>query len=357
MLVVVIFLSIGLKKDVLKIGNHTLLLSGHYTPKVFQIQFFPIRSLLTPRKGSLQWKHTGQNQTIPAARSRHTGTSVASQNTIYFVGGNQGDERFNEICNIDPNNQLFTTISNVPSMPMISRHSACLINDKIWVFGGSITVNDRRDSSNFAKVNTLYSFDIVTKIWTTHSIENNNNDNDNKNNSNDNNNNNKNKKELIIPPPRSDHSACAVGNCIYVFGGSSTEVTPMSDFWEFNTVTMKWRDIGSIAIGSVPPPRSGHSMISIGNLVCVFGGAVWSKAEGWKSHYNDLHVFDTGIFILLLSNLLYFIIFYYLFLILYYFYFYFVLFYFIIFIILYFLLFFLYFFCLQGKMFRRNVSI
>ncbi|XP_033124130.1 rab9 effector protein with kelch motifs-like [Anneissia japonica] len=89
---------------------------------------------------------------------------------------------------------------------------------------------------------------------------------------------------------RDGHTACAVGACVYVFGGvlgSSTNSMPVesNDLFEYNVDLKKWRKID--AKGEIPKPRSGSTMVSVENKLYLFGGL--SQNVGW---FDDLSVFN-----------------------------------------------------------------
>jgi hypothetical protein len=59
-----------------------------------------------------------------------------------------------------------------------------------------------------------------------------------------------------------------------------------NDFLD-NLRPYQWRVLES-AYGHVPAPRAGHSMVSFGRALLVFGGC-----DVVMNCYNDLHRFDT----------------------------------------------------------------
>jgi len=219
------------------------------------------------QSGSMQWVVPPRESIacLPEERSRHSGNLVGD--AIVFIGGNdkRGDS-FGDVHIFTPKTMKFRKkfVRNMPRS--IARHSTCTIDEKIWIFGGSITTDDR--PTKF-KTNHLAKFDPATFRWEV--VEN---------------------VKGIPPSPRSDHGLAAVANCIYVFGGSNADVKPTADLFEFNTVTKTWTELTNMTTGQAPSPRSGHTMGSIGKKIFVFGGAVWSGEE-WHDHSNELFVFDT----------------------------------------------------------------
>ncbi|BDA51022.1 Nitrile-specifier protein 5 [Coccomyxa sp. Obi] len=90
------------------------------------------------------------------------------------------------------------------------------------------------------------------------------------------------------PCPRVAHTAAAVGDTIYFFGGrSGIEMGEgsMNDLYSFDTKAGKWTRLEPK--GALPEPRSFHAMVAIGSKIYVFGGC------GKGGRLNDLHMFDT----------------------------------------------------------------
>ena len=64
-----------------------------------------------------------------------------------------------------------------------------------------------------------------------------------------------------VPGPRSGHSACAVGERIYVFGGKGEDGKPIEEMgrvWVFDTNTLAWTYVDPTSDASTPPGRFLH---------------------------------------------------------------------------------------------------
>ncbi|MBN3295406.1 RABEK protein, partial [Amia calva] len=81
------------------------------------------------------------------------------------------------------------------------------------------------------------------------------------------------------------HSAAAVGDNIYVFGGIVDGV-PGDDLLMFNTVSLTWTPVK--ASGALPAARFNHALAVISEQLYVFGGC---SEEG--GYYSDVHVLNT----------------------------------------------------------------
>jgi len=100
------------------------------------------------------------------------------------------------------------------------------------------------------------------------------------------------------PIPRTNHAVAAIGNKMYLFGGNDT-TTPdkdnlrcgtYDDFAIFNSETMTWDKPKATGI---PCGRSGHHMVAIDGKLYLFGGGLWNDStKSWLERYNDMYMFD-----------------------------------------------------------------
>ena len=100
------------------------------------------------------------------------------------------------------------------------------------------------------------------------------------------------KKNAVLPKARGGATLTFVEatNKIYLVGGANRqgEAFGMESVYVYDLQTDEWA-IQS-AEGDLPEPRSGHSAVSVGNLLYVFGGL--SRTQ--KDCFNDVHVLDTS---------------------------------------------------------------
>lgn len=93
------------------------------------------------------------------------------------------------------------------------------------------------------------------------------------------------------PPPRTNHTAVAIGRKIYVWGGITTaELIDIGDMWILDLTDLEapsWHEVNQL--GDLPPPRCGHTMFAIGNKLYLFGGGA---LENWHLKFSDVRVFD-----------------------------------------------------------------
>lgn len=77
-------------------------------------------------------------------------------------------------------------------------------------------------------------------------------------------------KSIEKPAPRAAHTAVAVGNLMYVFGGNDGNRL-FNDLHVFNIDTWQWSS--PMTSGDTPPPRAGHTATVVADdFMLVFGG-------------------------------------------------------------------------------------
>ncbi|SCV70632.1 BQ2448_3394 [Microbotryum intermedium] len=73
----------------------------------------------------------------------------------------------------------------------------------------------------------------------------------------------------VVPPRRTGHTTVTHGDCIYVFGGTDGQYH-YNDTWCFDTNTGIWVELS--CIGYIPVPREGHASTLVDDVMYVFGG-------------------------------------------------------------------------------------
>lgn len=216
--------------------------------------------------GSLMWTERLKTQgAAPTKRFKHTSTVVGKY--LIFIGGQETDtKRFNDIVYYDTETKTFSQPAiRGDKVPNFSRHSASLVGNRIFVFGGF-----DGHGTNFQ----LSIFDPYARMWT-----------------------NVPGSQLRGTPPvsRTNHASAAVGKKMYIFGGNNNNEAGMyqvlDDFSALDTETMTWSKPETT--GEKPTARSGHTLTAIGKKLYLFGGGVWNETDGWVHKYNDVYVLDT----------------------------------------------------------------
>ncbi|KAL8290164.1 hypothetical protein RQP46_003103 [Phenoliferia psychrophenolica] len=73
----------------------------------------------------------------------------------------------------------------------------------------------------------------------------------------------------IVPPRRTGHTTVTFGDSIYVFGGTDGQYH-YNDTWAYDTNTQTWSELS--CIGYIPVPREGHAATLVDDVMYVFGG-------------------------------------------------------------------------------------
>jgi len=96
----------------------------------------------------------------------------------------------------------------------------------------------------------------------------------------------------VHPRPRGGHSATAIGNKVYVFGGEDARRKALNELWVLDLSTLEWTQPETTTSGgssaSALTARSQHTSCSFRNrYIIIFGGGSVANC------YNDLAVLDT----------------------------------------------------------------
>lgn len=117
-------------------------------------------------------------------------------------------------------------------------HTAVVLNDLVYVWGG------RNDDT---ACNVLFCFDTNSLLWT------------------------KPKVFGKIPAARDGHSACVINNSMYIFGGYEEHTDQFSqDVHKLDLKSMEWSYVRTK--GEPPSYRDFHSATAINNYMYIFGG-------------------------------------------------------------------------------------
>lgn len=96
------------------------------------------------------------------------------------------------------------------------------------------------------------------------------------------------------PTPRDSHTSTAVGDNLYVFGGTDG-MNPLKDLYILDTSSHTW--ICPCVRGEGPEAREGHSAGLVGKRLFIFGGCGKSFNNIDEVYYNDLYILNTETFV------------------------------------------------------------
>eukprot|EP01080_Neovahlkampfia_damariscottae_P006679 gene6679-10844_t len=188
--------------------------------------------------------------------SRMFMTCVQNEELLYFFGGHD--------INVDSNSHLYKInmkkltidlINPEGNIPLPRRyHSATLLNEKIWIFGGEKLYFDTPLS------NELFFFDLKKNHW-----------------------------KLVIPlnklePSKRRYSTLeGKNNRLYMFGGRDGH-NRMNDMWIFDVLLESWSLM--VTDGEKPPQTAACSSCMNGYSIFYFGGNTGNSC-------NSLYEYDT----------------------------------------------------------------
>ncbi|GAA5986303.1 hypothetical protein JCM10908_003696 [Rhodotorula pacifica] len=72
-----------------------------------------------------------------------------------------------------------------------------------------------------------------------------------------------------VPPPRTGHTCVTFGDSLYIFGGTDGQYH-YNDTWQYDLATGIWTELA--CIGYIPVPREGHAATLVDDVMYVFGG-------------------------------------------------------------------------------------
>jgi N-acetylneuraminic acid mutarotase len=187
---------------------------------------------------------------IPAARQGHTATAVDNRYIVVY-GGMDGTGWLNDL-------HIYDTKENAwhqgPSSDIRSEgHQSVLVGNKIFVFGGY-------DGEKYLNTIQVLVLDASQQSYSWN----------------------------ILPTevsPRAYHSASAIGNNIYLFGGMNNEAY-LHETLLFDAASYTWSN--DKTDGAEVQGRQGHCSVPYQSRIVLFGGS-----KTWKHRYNDIHYLET----------------------------------------------------------------
>ncbi|GAA5868773.1 hypothetical protein JCM3774_003887 [Rhodotorula dairenensis] len=72
-----------------------------------------------------------------------------------------------------------------------------------------------------------------------------------------------------VPPARTGHTCVTFGDSLYIFGGTDGQYH-YNDTWQYDLATGTWTELA--CIGYIPVPREGHAATLVDDVMYVFGG-------------------------------------------------------------------------------------
>uniref|UniRef100_A0A1B6KC59 Kelch domain-containing protein 3 n=1 Tax=Graphocephala atropunctata TaxID=36148 RepID=A0A1B6KC59_9HEMI len=215
---------------------------------------------------NLRWKvfipPKGSKQEAPYLRYGHT--AVAHGTKAYIWGGRNDESACNKLYCFDTERSEWSCVPTNGTTPGArDGHSACVIDNHMYIFGGFEDDEDRFSQD-------VYMLNLASFCWSYVCT----------------------KGE---PPSYRDfHSATAVDQRMFVFGGRGDQSAPQHSQMELYCNNIVYLDVRTrtwhtpLTSGEVPVGRRSHSAVVYNGYIYIFGG--YNSVRG--SHFNDLHRFN-----------------------------------------------------------------
>ncbi|KAM4626186.1 kelch domain-containing protein 1-like isoform 1-T2 [Discoglossus pictus] len=189
------------------------------------------------------WEPLTQSDHTPCERFKHA--CVVYDGFIYIHGGRQdcslGDFwKYNIACN-----EWEQLPCSRDGPETLEGHSMVAHKDVLYIFGGMI------DSGSNEENTPLWLYDIDTGTWSeSKAVE----------------------GKEARPTNRKGHSAVVYQDDMYIYGGYFDIKGAVEEFWVYSFGTEKWSALSPSTRGTGPGPRHGHSSVTYGSAMYLFGG-------------------------------------------------------------------------------------
>lgn len=203
------------------------------------------------------WSEPVTKGALPSPRDSHSCTAVGDN--LFVFGGTNGTNSLNDLYILDTssNTWIAPSLRGDPPNPR-EGHSAALIGKRLFIFGGCGNIDGAE-----IFYDDVYVLNTETFMW----------------------------KHIVpsgIPPSkRESHSCSSWNNKIIIIGGQDTSSFYQSDVHILDTDTLTWCKLNTT--GQILPPRAGHTTISLGRNLLVFGGFADNQ-----SLFDDVYVLDVA---------------------------------------------------------------
>jgi hypothetical protein len=177
----------------------------------------------------------------PAARYGHTMTMVSTEGDDYLFGGRKASGPTNELWSYNSHSMGSPWL---PVMPTGSAptpryyHAATVVSGELWIFGGL-------DAAGHV-LGDIWTYHPRTNAWEQRT------------------------SSGAAPEPRWGHTATAIGDKIYLYGGWNATSLADDYMYILDALTRTWTR--GARVGAPCGPRYGHSAVPTSYGISIFGG-------------------------------------------------------------------------------------
>ncbi|KAJ8553730.1 hypothetical protein K7X08_024408 [Anisodus acutangulus] len=203
------------------------------------------------------WSEPLMKGTLPSPRDSHSCTSIGDN--LFVFGGTNGREPLNDLHILDTSSNTWISPSLRGDRPNPREgHSAALIGKRLFIFGGCGKFDDTE-----IYYDDVYVLNTETFVW-------------------------KHIAPSGTPPSKRESHSCSSWNSkIIIIGGEDTNNFYLSDVHVLDTDTLAWCKLNTT--GQILPPRAGHTTVSLGKNLLVFGGFANDQ-----SLFDDVYMLDVA---------------------------------------------------------------
>lgn len=212
----------------------------------------------------IQWELLTTSGAKPGPISRHS--AVVKGDEMYLFGGSKDDGDCNgELFCLNLKSLEWRVVHSDSEDKAKSRddHSMAPSDDGFYIFGGFVDGKRMNDLYKFTyeskKWECLWAFKEVNEFYSE-------------------------EKQKEWPCPRSGQAIAYYSDKIYLFGGRNDFNDRLNDTWEFTVSSRKWE---KVKWDESPIGRSSHTLIVDSNRMILFGGIVEITKE-----INEIEQFD-----------------------------------------------------------------
>lgn len=223
--------------------------------------------------GTEQWATPRVTGQVPGARDGHS--ACVMEKTMYVFGGYEqlADCFSNDIHKLDTKSMSWALVK-AKGAPARWRdfHSATVIGQKMYVFGGRADRSGPFHSNNEIYCNRIRVFDLMTESWLEAA------------------------QSTAPPEGRRSHSAFSYQGDLYVFGGYNARLNRhFRDLWKYSPDSGRWQRVD--VQGKGPCARRRQCCCIVGDKILLFGGTSPSQDQDPHDEFNltdhsDLYILD-----------------------------------------------------------------
>jgi len=193
-----------------------------------------LEDVYTWQPDSMIWRKETITGQLPHKRCAHTSSVI--KKCLYIFGGFDGKKQYNDLYILDTEERHCKKVETINTPPPHCYHAAAVIGNKIYIFGGW---------DGKVRMNSLFMLD--PEKWSGDKLE---------------------WQKLSVagkaPKRRAASTASAIGNKIYIFGGTNGN-SMLNDIHILDTVTLEW--IKPQLKGREPGAHGYHSASVVNNKI------------------------------------------------------------------------------------------